>query len=173
MSRLDCPWSTSTGWILAQGRTRSQSITLEPLWEPRCFPVGSPGGYGHAGASAAITAAFASWAALSWSCWLQPRLPAQGEAGWELHQAALSSQASSCAASSSLHRVRGLGEVPRCCKSLSSSAVRGSKDSSPCCLRSLSVHEGGDRQWSALTFYYWSTLLPPALLFAGGSAMMS
>lgn len=68
----------STGQILAQGRTRYQSTTLEPLQQPRCFTRRSPEEYGHARASAAITAAFASWAALPLSWCLQSRLPAQG-----------------------------------------------------------------------------------------------
>lgn len=61
-------WAWIQGWILALGRTRYQSTPLEPLWQPRCFPVGSSGGYGQAATSAAITGAFASWAAWSWSC---------------------------------------------------------------------------------------------------------
>lgn len=78
---LPCPWSASAGWILAQGRTRYQSTALELLQQPSCFTARSPGIYGHARASAAITAAFASWAALPLSCcWLQSRLP--GEGGW-------------------------------------------------------------------------------------------
>lgn len=120
--------------------TGKDKVTKDHTGAPlatRCFSVGSPGGYGHAGASAAgssllpLPPGLLGPGAVDCSQGRQHR-----DAEWELHQAAKHPTVQP-------HHLR---KVPRCCKSLSSSAMCGSKDSSPCCLSSFSVHKGGDRQ---------------------------
>lgn len=72
MSRLQCLWCTSTGWILAwegQGNRISH-------WSPSGNPGASQ--WGHledmvtlGPVQPSLSAAFASWAVWPWSCWLQ------------------------------------------------------------------------------------------------------